>query len=141
MLVKAPAESSRQVVSEPGTACPAAHGYMGTLAQPHGLSSGWLVAAVPLLVPMSGQPKPAPLHPTGIYSCRDRWTGSNKKHSGLINSHWHIRTLNTVRKVAPGGMFSKNPPLKGWAPHHVLVSPLEAHKAAAQLGFPLYEMQ
>lgn len=114
--------------------------------QPMGTWASWLS---PMSFPVGGWwqqspsvvPKPAPLHPTGIFSCRDRWTGNNKKHSGLIHSHWHIRTLNTVRKMAPSRMFSKKPPLKGWTPHHVLVSPLEAHKAVAQLGFPLYEMQ
>lgn len=53
LQVSAPAESSRQVVSEAGTACPAAHGDMGILAQPHGLSSGWLEAAVPLCGPQT----------------------------------------------------------------------------------------
>lgn len=86
-------------------------------------------------------PKPAPLQPTGIYSCWHRWRGNNKHHSDLVHSHWHSSTLNTARKVAPGGMLSKKPPLKGCTPHHVLVSPLEAHKAVAQLGSPLREMQ
>lgn len=49
--VSAPAEASRLVLFESGTACPAAREYMGTLAPPHVLSSGWLVAEVPVCGP------------------------------------------------------------------------------------------
>lgn len=93
----------------------------------------------PLCAP-HGYPSLLHYSPLG-FTAADTGGGNNKHHSDLVHSHWHSSTLNTARKVAPGGMLSKKPPLKGCTPHHVLVSPLEAHKAVAQLGSPLREMQ